>query len=83
MKIDSLEKFALPRANSFSKDYAEIRSDERLLRLPHVLALSGFKKTKLYQMIKIGDFPCPIKLGKRISVWPQSKIDEWLIKVIS
>jgi prophage regulatory protein len=49
-----------------------------LLRLPDVLARVGLKKTALYEMIKAGTFPAPIRLGLRCSAWPSDAIDGWV-----
>lgn len=49
-----------------------------LLRLPRVLDLTGLGKTKLYGLIKEGHFPSPIKIGTRISAWPESDVIAWI-----
>lgn len=41
-----------------------------LLRLPRVLEATGLSRTTLYERIKSGLFPPPVKLGARMSVWP-------------
>ena len=49
-----------------------------LLRAPDVLARIGHKKTALYDMVKAGTFPKPIKLGRRCVAWPSDEIDAWI-----
>ena len=49
----------------------------RLLRMPQVLDRVGLKKTVVYDRIKAGTFPKPIKLGSA-SVWPENDIDGWI-----
>jgi prophage regulatory protein len=51
---------------------------ESILRLPAVMAKTGFCRTKIYQLIKDGDFPAPIKLGTRSSGWLESEVDAWV-----
>lgn len=46
------------------------------LRLDEVLARVGFQKTKLYQMVREGQFPAPIKIGKRVR-WADSTVEQW------
>jgi prophage regulatory protein len=51
---------------------------ERFLRLPQVEDRVGLKKTAIYDLIKDGDFPAQIKLGRRYTVWPESAIEGWI-----
>lgn len=48
----------------------------RFLRLPDVLDRIGMKKSKLYDMVKKGEFPAPLKIGDT-SVWPDSVVHKW------
>ncbi|CAB3739063.1 Predicted transcriptional regulator [Achromobacter insolitus] len=51
---------------------------ECLLPLPAVKARVGMGKTKIYEQIKIGEFPKCIKNG-RTSLWIASEIDCWVM----
>ena len=51
---------------------------EEILRKPRVLAIIGIGNTSLYEAIKRGDFPAPVKLGLRAVGWRRSDIDRWL-----
>lgn len=51
---------------------------DTLLRLPEVEAIVGLKKSKLYLLIQEGDFPPPIRLGKRAVRWKASVVDAWI-----
>ena len=51
---------------------------ERLIRLPEVLRVVGFKKSSVYNLIATGDFPRPIKIGTRAAAWPESVIEKWV-----
>lgn len=48
-----------------------------LLRMPQVLDRVGLKKTVIYERIKAGSFPKPIKLGSA-SAWHAAEIDSWV-----
>ena len=48
---------------------------QRMLRLPQVLAARGnISKSTHYADIRAGKFPKPVKLGPRISAWPESDV---------
>ena len=51
---------------------------DRLIRLPQVEAITGFKKSTLYQWIKEGNFPKNITVGRRMSAWPESAVHQWV-----
>jgi prophage regulatory protein len=50
----------------------------RILRLPAVEAAAGFKKSKLYAMVKEGQFPQPVRLGNRSVGWLAEEIQAWI-----
>lgn len=50
-------------------------TQERLVRLPEVLRLTGLSRTAVY---KKPDFPRPIKLGPRASAWRLSAVEAWI-----
>ncbi|MDH4565948.1 AlpA family phage regulatory protein [Pseudomonas sp. BN414] len=50
-----------------------------LLRLRDVIARVGLQSSFIYQAVKKGTFPKPIKLGDSVSVaWLDFEIDAWL-----
>jgi prophage regulatory protein len=51
---------------------------ERLLRLPDVEALVGLRKSSIYDAIKRGEFPHPVRLSRRAVCWPASVIEAWI-----
>ena len=55
---------------------------EKLLRLPAVVALVGLQKSSIYDAIKRGEFPSPVKLSRRAVCWPASAIDAWITERI-
>lgn len=50
----------------------------RLLRLKEVLAICGKSRSSIYDAIKKGNFPKPVKLGANTSAWISSEIEEWI-----
>ncbi len=54
-----------------------IPANERLLPLPEVESRSGFKSSFLYQLIKQGAFPKPLKIGVS-SRWRESEVQAWI-----
>jgi prophage regulatory protein len=48
------------------------------LRRPEVEATTGLSRSSIYAMMDAGDFPRPIRIGKRAVAWPQSEIEAWL-----
>ncbi len=52
---------------------------QRLLRLPEVETIVGLKKSAIYQGVKEGTFPAPIKLSRRAVCWNSHSIEAWVI----
>ena len=51
---------------------------EKLLRLPDVEAAVGLRKSAIYDGMRNGTFPQPVKLSRRAVCWPESRIQEWI-----
>jgi prophage regulatory protein len=47
----------------------------RMLRTQDVLLARKCSRSKLYQDIREGRFPKPVKLGPRTNAWPESDIE--------
>jgi len=56
--------------------------EEKLLRLPEVEEIVGFKKSTIYQYIREGKFPRQVKIGTS-SRWKLSDIKKWMKQVTS
>ena len=56
--------------------------DERvkvsLLRLADVIAVVGIKRSEIYERIKTGKFPAPVRLGAKAVAWRSDEIQEWI-----
>ena len=51
---------------------------EKLLRVPEVEDLTAMKKSKLYDLVKQGQFPAPVRLGPRSVRWKASAVRAWI-----
>lgn len=49
----------------------------RYLRLPDVLNETGLGKTSIYNLIREGAFPKPIKISSRAVAWREGAIEAW------
>ena len=58
------------------------RAEIRFIRLKEVLAICGKSRSSVYDAIKKGDFPRPVKLQGRSSAWIKSEVDEWAAQCI-
>ena len=58
---------------------------DKFLRLGDVEEATGFKRTKIYSLIRKGQFPAPVRLmgSKRASRWRLSEIGEWIDQQIA
>ncbi|MEI6213375.1 MAG: AlpA family phage regulatory protein [Desulfuromonadales bacterium] len=50
----------------------------KMLRLKQVLEIIPVQKSTIYQWVKDGKFPPPIKLSSRCSIWDSQDIDKFL-----
>jgi prophage regulatory protein len=53
-------------------------SDNRLLRLPEVIAKTSFGRASIYRYVALKRFPQPVKLGERGIAWRSDEIDAWI-----
>lgn len=53
----------------------------KIIRLPQVRELVGLGKTAIYDKIKDGQFPKPLKLG-RVSGWLEGDVVAWINKQV-
>lgn len=51
---------------------------DRLLRNPEVRSLTGLGRTSLYDLIRNGEFPAPVRLARRSVAWRESDIRGWI-----
>ena len=51
--------------------------ERRIVRRPEVSKLIGLARSTIYQKVKEGSFPPPIRLGARAIGWRLKDIDDW------
>lgn len=51
---------------------------DRLLRLAQVKDTVGLGKTRIYELIKSGEFPAPCKPGGSASRWSENEVLSWV-----
>ena len=51
---------------------------EKHMRRDAVERATGLSRSSLYAMMDAGEFPRPVRIGKRAVAWPQSSIEAWL-----
>lgn len=49
-----------------------------LYRVHDLVEALGMSRPHLYQLVKRGEFPKPIKLGARAVAWPAQAIEAWI-----
>jgi len=50
----------------------------RILRLPEVIEAVFLKKSTIYDLIRRGVFPVPVRLGLRSVGWYETEITDWV-----
>ena len=50
---------------------------ETFIRLPELQKRVGLRRTAIYEAMKAGVFPKPVKLGRRAVAWAESEISAW------
>ena len=55
-----------------------VTTQRRILRLPEVQNMTGFKRAHIYSLINQGRFPKSVQLGPRAVGWDSFAIDKWI-----
>lgn len=50
----------------------------RIIRMPAVRDKVHLNKTAIYELIKRGEFPRPVKLTERSVAWVEAEVDAWI-----
>jgi prophage regulatory protein len=58
-----------------------MKTEITLLPLPQVEKRTGIKHSKIYTLIASGQFPTPVRLGKRSVRWRSDAIDSWIERI--
>jgi prophage regulatory protein len=50
----------------------------KFLRAKAVQERLGCGRVHLWRVVKAGQFPAPVKLSPRMTVWPENEVDAWI-----
>ncbi|MBF0141443.1 MAG: AlpA family transcriptional regulator [Magnetococcales bacterium] len=73
-----IDRIPQPRKPAISSSHPTTQPIDRILRNPEVRHITGLGRTSLYDLIRIGEFPNPVKLGPRTVGWLESQIRAWV-----
>ena len=59
------------------KEFASV-ADDRLIRLPEVVVMTGLHERTIFRMQAVGKFPRSVKLTPRAIAWRLSDIQAWV-----
>lgn len=68
-----------PQFFDFVIDTAHV--DDCFLRMCEVRQKTGLSKSAIYRAIDVGEFPQPVKIGKKSIAWRKSVINAWMAYV--
>ena len=57
-------------------------SQNRFIRMPDLRQKVGLSRSQIYKLIQQEQFPRPVKLGEKVSVWVDSEVEEWMSKQV-
>jgi prophage regulatory protein len=57
--------------------------EQVLLRLVDVQRRVGLRRSTIYDLVRRGVFPPPIRLGRRCSAWVGIEIDRWIVDQVA
>ncbi len=75
---DNPSPYTAPTNIDYPAVHGAATATGRILRRPEVLRLTGLSTSTLYAMMARGDFPRPLRLGKRAVGWPASIVHTWI-----
>ena len=52
--------------------------NNRLLTRPEVETRCGIARSTIYRLMRAGEFPSPIRVGRRAVRWPEHELEKWL-----
>ena len=53
-------------------------SNQRIMRLPEVEVVTGYKRSSIYNFMEEGSFPKSYRLGKRAVGWDSVEVENWV-----
>ena len=56
---------------------------QRIIRLAEVKSKTGLSRSSIYERIKDGSFPSPIKITNHAVGWIEQEVDDWIAQRIA
>jgi prophage regulatory protein len=66
-----------------SAEVAHVARDERFIRLPEVIRMTGMSRTAIYMSIQRREFPAAIEIGLRSRAWLESRVRSWMAERVN
>ncbi|WP_068826732.1 AlpA family phage regulatory protein [Pseudomonas sp. BMS12] len=55
-----------------------MNQSRRIMRLPEVIATTGYKRSRIYELMDQGAFPKSRRIGQRAVGWDSLEIEAWI-----
>ena len=55
----------------------------RILRRDEVTKKIGLERSAIYERVRAGTMPAPIRLGPKAVGWLESELDAWLVTLVA
>jgi len=52
--------------------------NQRICRLPEVIARTGLPRSTIYELMLNDEFPLQVRLARRTVGWVESEIEDWI-----
>lgn len=72
------DELKLAAEESVSKESRTAGAPDRFLRMPDVLARTGFSRSTLYRQLAAGTFPKQVRISQRCIGWSEAAVNAWL-----
>lgn len=60
-----------------------VQNRTQMLRIAAVCEITGFSRSQIYRLAKLGQFPASVQLGPNSVAWPSDVVDAWVADKMS
>jgi len=60
----------------------DAKASPSIIRIKTVEARTGLRKTTIYDYVRAGKFPPPVRIGNRATGFIESEVNDWIAKQI-
>lgn len=53
-------------------------TEHKFIRMPSLKQKVGLSRSQIYRLIQQDQFPKPVKIGSKVSVWLDSEVEKWM-----